>query len=131
FWVADGYLAVPRFPISRLVRWRTGQVGYLRAGFVGVVRARGGQARVHLRRDADPLATAWARVAAPLVEPADQLPPAVSALIGVPPLAAAAQADVLAGPAWLNATVAAGSREPYPLFTPQMLGTVDRPFLIP
>ncbi len=131
FWVADGYLAVPRFPISRLVRWRTGQVGYLKAGFVGVVRARGGQARVHLRRDADPLAEAWARVAAPLVESADQLSSALGALIGVPPLAAAAQAHVLSGPAWLNVSVAFGPREPYPLFTPQMLGTVDHPFLIP
>ncbi len=131
FWVADGYLAVPRFPVSRLVRWRSGQVGYLRAAFVGVVRASGGQARVHLRRDADRVALAWARVAAPLVEPAETVLPALAPLIGVPPLAAAAQAHVLAGPAWLDVTVAAGNRESYPVFAPQMLGTVERPFLIP
>ncbi|MBX3145690.1 MAG: UPF0182 family protein [Gemmatimonadales bacterium] len=130
-WIVDGYLAVPRFPVSRLVRWRSGQVGYLKAAFVGVVRADGGQARVHLRRDADPLALAWARVAAPLVEPAEQVPHALASLIGVPPLAAAAQAQVLSGPAWLDLAVASGNRESYPLVAPQMQGTIDHPFLVP
>ena len=114
YWVSDGYLAVERFPSSRTVAWRGRDVGSVRAGFVGVVRARGGETRVFLRPDADSLATAWARIAAPLIEPASALLPTIAAELGVPGELVDIQAQVLQGSGWLGRSIAALGRQPRP-----------------
>ena len=112
YWVSDGYLAVDRFPSSRTVTWRGREVGSVRPGFIGVVRARGGEAKVFLRRDADSLASAWARIATPLIEPASTLLPAIAAEHGVPTEFLEIQAQVLQGAGWLGRSVALLGRQP-------------------
>ena len=114
YWVSDGYLAVDRFPSSRTVSWRGREVGSVRAGFIGVVRARGGEARVFVRPDADSLATAWARIAAPLIEPAANLLPAIASEVGVAGELLEIQAQVLQGSGWLGRSVALLGRQPRP-----------------
>lgn len=115
YWVSDGFVAVERFPSSRTVAWRGREVGAVQAGFVGVVRARGGEARIFLRPDADTLAVAWARIATPLVEPSSAILPAVTASLGVPAELLELQAQVLQGAGWLGrrlATPEAPGRRP-------------------
>ncbi|MEZ4458011.1 MAG: UPF0182 family protein [Gemmatimonadales bacterium] len=130
YWVLSGFLTVNRFPSSRTLAWRGADVGYARAAFVGVVSARDGLATVYLRPDADSLAHAWARVAAPLIEPADSLPPAIRRQLGSPAGLASVAAEVLRAPTWLGGPVA-GARPSYPAGHLANLGTATDPFLIP
>ena len=102
YWRSDGFVTLDRFPGSRRAVWRGREVGYVGAGFVGLVRARGGDVRVFLRPDADSLSSAWGRVASPLVEPAANIPTAVSDNLGTPPWLMAVQTQVLQGSAWLG-----------------------------
>ncbi len=131
YWVSDGYLAVDRFPSSRTVAWRGRDVGSVRAGFVGVVRARGGEARVYLRPDADSLATVWARLAAPLIEPAAALMPAIAAERGLPSELLEIQTQVLQGPGWLGRPVASLGRLTSPVGESSRAGLVIDPYRIP
>ncbi len=131
YWVSDGYLTVERFPSSRTVSWRGGDVGSVRAGFIGVVRARGGEARVYLRPDADSLATAWARLAAPLIEPASALIPAIGAEPGIPAELLDIQAQVLQGPGWLGRPVASMGRQASPVSESAHTGLAIDPYRIP
>ena len=131
YWVSDGYLTVDRFPSSRTVAWRGRDVGSVRAGFVGVVRARGGEVRVYLRRDADSLATAWARLAAPLIEPASALMPAIGAQRGLPPELLDIQVQVLQGPGWLGRSVASMGRQTSPVSESSRSGLAIDPYRIP
>jgi hypothetical protein len=59
-------------------------VRYLRAGLVAAVRATSGEPRFWLLPDADSLSVAWARLFAPLVAPAESLPPALAAAVRFP-----------------------------------------------
>ncbi len=115
YWVSDGYLTVERFPSSRTVPWGPSEVGYVRAGYHGVVRARGGEARIYLRPDADSLAVAWARVVDPLIEPASARPPAVAERIGAPVQGALVAAQVLQGSGWLGRSAARIGRQLFPV----------------
>ena len=115
YWVSNGFVAVERFPSSRTVIWRGREVGAVQAGFVGVVRARGGEARVFLRPDADTLSRTWARIASPLIEPPSAILPAVVAGLGVPTELLDIQSQVLQGAGWLGrrlATAEAPARPP-------------------
>ncbi|MCU0621384.1 MAG: UPF0182 family protein [Gemmatimonadales bacterium] len=76
-WVADGYVAASLFPLSARVRSRDGEIGYLRAAFVGTVDAVDGRTRVFARPEAGPVAAAWTALAAPVVEPWTSAPVAV------------------------------------------------------
>ncbi len=68
-WVADGYVASARYPLSTRVQVGADQVGMLRAAFVGTVDAETGETHVHMRPDAGPVADAWASLAGGVVEP--------------------------------------------------------------
>jgi hypothetical protein len=103
----------------------------VRSGFLGVVSARGGEARVFLRPEADSLSVAWSRIAAPLIQPADRIPEAALARLGVPGELLAVQAQVLQGPGWYGWPVARIGREPYPIQDLPNGGTPDDPFHIP
>ncbi len=100
YWISDGFITVEDFPGSRRASWRGREVGYVGAGFVGMVRARGGDVKIFLRPDADSLSAAWSRIAAPLIEPAANLPTAAGENLGTPRSMAAVQAQVLQGSAW-------------------------------
>lgn len=83
-WVADGYVTSPAFPLSSRARAHAGDVGYLRAAFVGVVDAEDGTVRLHLRPEAGPLAGAWAALAPRLVEPWERAPRAMRGAAAYP-----------------------------------------------
>ena len=69
WWVAFGYVASNSFPLSTRSRWEGGGVGYLRAGFVGVVGAAMGETSVFLVPEADVVSKAWAKWAPDVVSP--------------------------------------------------------------
>lgn len=69
WWAAFGYVASNSFPLSARSRWQGGGVGYLRAGFVGVVDAATGETSVFLLPEADVVSKAWARWAPDIVSP--------------------------------------------------------------
>jgi Uncharacterised protein family (UPF0182) len=81
WWLALGYVSAEAFPLVEPVDSPYGSVSYLRAGLVGAMRATTGETRFWLLPGADSLSSAWARLFAPLVAPADSLPgPLVAAL---------------------------------------------------
>lgn len=131
YWVSVGFLAVVNFPASRLIPWRSRDVGYLRPAFIGVVRAQGAQTRIYLAPSADTLAAAWQAIAAPLIEPAATMPSALQAEIGVSAQEAAVVAQVLQGEAWLGRQAASHGRQQYPLDQRSAVGTVEDPHLMP
>jgi uncharacterized membrane protein (UPF0182 family) len=131
YWVADGFLSAERFPSSRRVAWRGRQSRLVRAGFVGVVLATTGETRVFLRPDADSLAVAWARIAAPLVEPSGDIPPQIAPAVGMPKEQFAVQAQVLQGPAWLGRRMATYGRQLYPVDDLAAQGTAADPLTVP
>lgn len=131
YWWCDGFLDAARFPASREVEWRGRAFRMRRVGFVGVIRARTGRTWVYLRSDADSLAHAWARIAAPLIEPASALPGGLQGSVGVPAEQLAAQAQVLQGPAWLGTPIARYGRQPYPVDDLPLRGTTTDPVVVP
>jgi uncharacterized membrane protein (UPF0182 family) len=76
-WVVDGYLPAKAFPLSTSIEWRDHPVAGLRAGLLGTVSAQTGATRIYLRPGADALASAWAAIAAGVVEPSTAIPEAV------------------------------------------------------
>lgn len=106
-WQSDGLLVSDRFPSSGAIAWGIGSASMVHSAFLGVVDAGSGVVRVFQRDQADSLATAWARVHRPLIEPAARAPAELRAGEAYPAELALAQARVLAGPAW-----SAGTLEP-------------------
>lgn len=131
FWVSDGYVSAERFPASRSVPWQGSDQSYLRAGFIGVVRARGGDAHIYLRADADSLSAAWGRIAAPLAEPAANLPEPIAMDLGFPVDAALIQSLVIQGDGWISRPVAKIGRGSYPVTQLPNAGSLDDPHRIP
>ncbi len=76
-WIADGYLPAMAFPLSQSIVWRGRRVAGFRAGLLGTVSAQTGATRIYLRPGADALASAWAAIAAGVVEPSIAIPEAV------------------------------------------------------
>jgi hypothetical protein len=74
-WVVPGLVTAATFPGVRAQQWEGRRVGYVRVGFVGVVRATGGSTRVYLVPGADPVSVAWSRVANEVVESPEAIPP--------------------------------------------------------
>jgi len=84
-WVLDGYVTARGFPGAPALPWPDGrQVRYARAGLVGTVNGSDGHAAIYVVPHADPVTRAWLRVAAPLVQPAEQLPEAIRAELAYP-----------------------------------------------
>ncbi len=95
-WLVDGYVSAEAFPVARPVHWGQRRVAYLRPAFLGVVDAATGVTDVYIRPGAGPLALAWARVGAPLIRDADQLPVPVKRYLTYPPSMLAVQARLYA-----------------------------------
>jgi uncharacterized membrane protein (UPF0182 family) len=131
YWVSDGFVTAAGFPSSQVIPWRGGDRSFVRAGFVGVVRARGGETHIFLRPDADSLSTAWSRIAAPLVEPPSRIPEVLPIELGVPAELAAVQARVLQGGGWLNRSMAPVGRGAYPIGDLAHEGTLVDPHSVP
>ncbi len=131
YWVSDGYASAERFPASRSVPWRGLDRSYVRAGFVGVIRARGGDARVYLRADADSLSATWSRIADPLVEPIASLPEAIASELGFPIEAAAIQALIIQGDGWTGRPIARIGRASYPIDQLPAVGDRADPHRVP
>jgi uncharacterized membrane protein (UPF0182 family) len=96
-WILDGYVTAEAFPQARRRLWRGREVAYARAGLVGIADAASGQVRIHLRPGHDSLATVWARIAGPLVQPAALLDPDLERALGYPRDILSLQADLLLG----------------------------------
>jgi len=73
-WRAQGLVWSESFPASRRFQLDGVRVGHARPALVGTITAATGAVRVFLHPDADPLALAWERATAGLVEPAEALP---------------------------------------------------------
>lgn len=76
-WVANGVVSANAFPLAPALRWEGANMRYLRSGLVGTVDAHTGETAVYLLRSPDPLSAAWAQLAAELVRPAAEIPPAL------------------------------------------------------
>ena len=99
-WESVGVLSAPAFPASVRVSWMDREVGLVRPSLVALVSASTGVVRVIQRDPADSLAAAWARITAPLIEPAGALPDRFRHGVGPSESAAAIRARVMEGPAW-------------------------------
>lgn len=84
FWISDGYLLDERFPLSTRASIGGRKVGLLHAAFVGVVEAEEGDTRIFARPDAGPVADAWRKLAAGVVEPWDVMPATTRAMLPYP-----------------------------------------------
>jgi hypothetical protein len=99
-WTSDGLLSAKHFPSSLRLPDVTGTLSMLRPAFLGMVDAETGAVRIFRRDGADSLSGAWARIAAPLIEPRDATPRGLRENEPYPAELLRAQARVLQGPAW-------------------------------
>ncbi|HUK21760.1 MAG TPA: UPF0182 family protein [Gemmatimonadales bacterium] len=122
-WLSYGYLASDYFPLSRGIAWPDGSgdelVRYLRVGLVGVVDAARGTTVLYLAPGADSLATAWGRIFAPLIQPADSLPEALGTALPFPRDAFRAAVVELLRSRGDSAAWQPRPREPYELIAPR------------
>ena len=95
-WLADGYVAAETFPLVAPASWSGGRASMVRAGFVGVVDAATGDARVFLKEHPDSVSAAWTAISGGVVEPASALPGDVADAAGYPEELFALQAALLA-----------------------------------
>ena len=84
YWISNGYVADDHFPLSTRASLGGRRIGMLHAAFVGVVEAEEGDTRIFIRGDAGPVADAWARLAAGVVEPWDAIPVTTRAMLPYP-----------------------------------------------
>jgi len=128
WWVAYGYFEAAAFPLARPVAGGDrDSVRYLRAGLVGAVNAASGDTRLYLAPGADALATAWARLLAPLIRPLDSVPPALRAQLPFPGRAFRAAAALVER--WRADTTAWSGRprEPFEILAPPADGATEAP----
>jgi hypothetical protein len=84
WWVSWGYVSSESFPLVRPLEWRERELRYFRPGLVGAIRVATGETHVWLAPGYDSLTAAWARRFAPMIEPADRLPPGMRAQLAYP-----------------------------------------------
>jgi len=127
WWVSYGYLEADAFPLARAVESEGRTLRYLRAALVGMVNAARGDTRLYLAPGADSLAVAWAAVLAPLIQPLDSLPAAVSSQLPFPGRTFRAATTLIRR--WRSDTTewTARPRDPYDLVAPTADGGVDAP----
>jgi hypothetical protein len=118
WWRAVGYVSAATFPLVEAQRLPDGLWRYHRAGLLGAVHAATGETRFWLLPGADSLTVAWARLFAPLVAPAESLPPALAATLRFPAITfdlavQSVRAAVPDSNGWTPLT-----REPYELASP-------------
>jgi uncharacterized membrane protein (UPF0182 family) len=97
-WTAFGYVASNGFPLAARTQWMGAGVGYLRAGFLGVVDAVTGETSVYLVPRPDPLSAAWAQRAPDVVSSWDELPHAVREHVHYPEAMFRTQLELLGDP---------------------------------
>ncbi len=95
YWISNGYIADDHFPLSSRASLGGRRIGMLHAAFVGVVEAEEGDTRIFMREDAGPVAEAWARLAAGVVEPWDAIPATTRGMLPYPPELFLVQSRVL------------------------------------
>jgi uncharacterized membrane protein (UPF0182 family) len=84
WWLAYGYVDAETFPLVDSLRWADHLVRYRRAGLLGGVNAATGDTRLWLAPGTDSLSAAWARLFAPLVQPAESIPGEIRARLPYP-----------------------------------------------
>ena len=84
YWISNGYIADENFPLSTRASLGGRRIGMLHAAFVGVVEAEEGDIRIFIRSDAGPVADAWARLAAGVVEPWTAIPATTRSMLPYP-----------------------------------------------
>lgn len=94
-WIADGYVASSRFPLTLAETWQGGTDRMVRAGFIGVVEPETGMTDIYLRPDGGALAGAWADIARGIARPSEDLPRGLLDAAGPPLALADVQARVL------------------------------------
>ena len=94
-WLADGYVASGRFPLTSPETWQGGTDRMVRAGFLGVVEPETGTTSIYLRPDGGALAGTWADIARGIIRPAADLPGGLVDVAGPPLALADVQARVL------------------------------------
>lgn len=99
-WRSEGLLTSSLFPASTRIEWFGEIVSMVRPAFLGMVDAQTGAVRVFRRDSRDSLSAAWARIAAPLIEPASAIPAFLRVGEPYPEELLLAQARASEGPAW-------------------------------
>ncbi|HEY6807820.1 MAG TPA: UPF0182 family protein, partial [Gemmatimonadales bacterium] len=130
-WVSYGYVESDYFPLVTPLTWGDREIRYRRAGLLGAVDARTGRLGLWLVPGADSLSAGWTRRFAPLVQPADSLPPALRAALPYPRDAFALAAAVVARERPLDIDTISWTplpAEPYDL-TAALPGAGERPVL--
>jgi hypothetical protein len=94
-WLADGYVASRRFPLTSAETWQGGTDRMVRAGFIGVVEPETGSTAIYLRPDGGALAEAWAGIASGVIRRSGDLPDGLLDAAGPPLALADVQARVL------------------------------------
>ena len=84
WWVSWGYVEGETFPLVDPVTWNGRTLRYRHPGLIAALNAVTGTTRIWLSPRADSLSAAWAHIAAPLVEPAATIPPALLAALPYP-----------------------------------------------
>ncbi|HVH10059.1 MAG TPA: UPF0182 family protein [Gemmatimonadales bacterium] len=84
WWVSYGYIEASEFPLVSALEWEGRAVRYVHPALLGVVNAATGETRLYLAPGADALASAWAALFAPLIQPLTTLPSALRAQLPVP-----------------------------------------------
>ena len=77
WWVSWGSVEAETFPLVDTVMVDGRTLRYRQPGLVGALNAVSGSTRLWLAPQTDSLTAAWARIVAPLVAPADSMPPAL------------------------------------------------------
>ncbi len=131
WWVSYGYVSAAAFPLVRPLAFggAGAPVRYWRAGLVGVVAAAGGATRLYLAPGADSLASAWARLFAPLIRPTDSLPPGIRRQLPFPRDAFRAAATLLRRQGGDSTEWRPEPRDPYDVVAPADSGTTPDQWL--
>lgn len=100
WWVSAGLLPLPSFAGTTRAPVAGGEAGGVEHALTGLVRARDGRTRVFLAAGAGPVALRLARMSAPMVGPAESLPPVFRASVPYPPGLFEAQALAVSRGPW-------------------------------
>ncbi|HWH03381.1 MAG TPA: UPF0182 family protein [Gemmatimonadales bacterium] len=96
WWVSWGSVEAETFPLVDTVMVDGRTLRYRQPGLVGALNAVSGSTRLWLAPQTDSLTAAWARLVAPLVAPAESMPPALRRALPYPAEAFDIQARILA-----------------------------------
>lgn len=95
WWISWGSVESETFPLVDTVMLEGRTLRYRRAGLVAALNAVSGTTHLWLAPNTDSLTAAWARIFAPLIQPADSIPRSISAVLQYPATAFAIDARLL------------------------------------